>query len=154
MTVVLALDLGTLCGWALGVVEGGDRALSYGQWNLKDDRFSGGGMRFVRFRAYLDKMLEGCPIDRVYFEEVRRHRGVDAAHAYGGYLAVLTEWCESNAVPYDSVPVGTWKRWLTGKGNASKQDVIDILKIMGHDPKTEDEADALGVLLFKISGRA
>ena len=44
----------------------------------------GGGMVFLRFRAWLQEVDETAGgIGAVYFEEVRFHRGVTAAHAYG-----------------------------------------------------------------------
>jgi hypothetical protein len=41
-------------------------------------------VRYLRFKRWLDELalLAGEP-QAVYFEEVRRHAGVDAAHAYG-----------------------------------------------------------------------
>ena len=46
----------------------------------------------------------------MYFEEVRRHAGVDAAHACDGFPATLTARCEHNAIPYSGVPVGPIKK--------------------------------------------
>ena len=59
-------------------------------------------MRYLRFCRWLDdiKCLAGGILSEVYFEEVRRHLGVDAAHVYGGFLASLTSWCEREAIPY------------------------------------------------------
>ncbi len=94
-------------------------------------------MRFLKFTHWLDELLKSVEhIEAIYFEEVRRHLGVDAAHAYGGFLAHLTSWCEQKEIPYEGVPVGTIKRHVTGKGNASKEQVIDsiaqdILKLLG-----------------------
>ena len=59
-------------------------------------------------------------LDRVVYEQVRRHTGVDASHAYGGWLAILTAWCEHHVIPYEGVPVGTIKRFATGRGNADQ----------------------------------
>ena len=82
-------------------------------------------MRFVRFKAWLTELKNAAGgLDLVLFEEVRSHAGVDASHAYGGYLAILTAWCEHHRIPYEGVPVGTIKRHVTGKGNADKQAVI------------------------------
>jgi hypothetical protein len=64
----------------------------------------------------------------VYFEEVRRHAGVDAAHAYGGFMAHLTAWCEHHQIPYQGVPVGTIKKHATGKGNANKDQMIGAVR--------------------------
>ena len=91
MQKILALDLGTNTGWALfqqNEVNAGYQVFS-GTINLKNDRFQGGGMRFLRFRNWLDDINDSEAITSVYFEEVRRHIGTDAAHVYGGFLATL-----------------------------------------------------------------
>ena len=85
---------------------------------------------------------------------MRRHVGVDAAHAYGGFLATLTAWCEHHQIPYQGVPVGTIKKHATGKGNASKEDVIAAVQARGHDPVDDNEADALALLLWAIEQHA
>lgn len=136
----LALDLGTKCGWAWGK---GNAPAAHGTLDLTPGRFSGGGMRYVRFRRELEDLLQG--VSRVAFEEVRRHMGVDAAHVYGGLMAVLTGLCEERGIPYEGVPVGTIKKHATGKGNASKGEMVAAMKARGYDPKTEDEADALAL---------
>jgi len=87
----------------------------------------------------------------VYFEEVRRHLGVDAAHVYGGLLATLSAWCEHHRIPYQGVPVGTIKRHATGKGNASKAEVIAALQAAGHVVNDDNEADALAVMSWALA---
>jgi crossover junction endodeoxyribonuclease RuvC len=141
--LILAFDLGTKCGWAMGRTTDD---LSSGALNLSATRFSGGGIRFVRFRKELATMLD-VDVDQVVFEEVRRHQGVDAAHVYGGLLAILTSECEERGIPYEGIPVGTWKRHATGKGNASKAVIVRSMQERGFTPKTEDEADAIGIWL-------
>ena len=54
--------------------------------------------------------------------------------------------------PYQGIPIGTRKKALTGRGNASKADVVTAVKSLGYTPGTEGEADALGVLLRTIGG--
>ncbi len=93
---ILALDLGTKTGWALRNVEG--RILS-GTVYFKPGRFEGGGMRYLRFRKWLTELKATGDFAAIYFEEVRRHAGVDAAHVYGGFLATLTAWCEHHQIP-------------------------------------------------------
>jgi Holliday junction resolvasome RuvABC endonuclease subunit len=108
-------------------------------------------MRYLRFDRWLDetrKIVGG--IDAVFFEEVRRHAGTDAAHVFGGFLATLTAWCEAQSIPYQGVPVGTWKRQACGKGNATKQDVIDAMCALGFEPADDNEADAIAILLWAI----
>ena len=92
-------------------------------------------------------------LDTVFVEEVRRHAGVDAAHAYGGFLAHVTAWCEHHAIPYEAVPVGTIKRHVTGKGNANKDAVITAVTARGYAPADDNEADAIALLLWAMETR-
>lgn len=146
---ILALDLGTTTGFALKPADG---VVISGTWSFKPARFEGGGMRYVRFREQLGRMRANSTLGRVYFEEVRRHLGVDAAHAYGGFLAHLTAWCEENAIPYAGVPVGTIKKAFTGKGNASKDEMIAEAVRRGYSPADDNEADAIAILEMHLEG--
>ena len=149
---VLALDLGTTTGWALRDAEG---PITSGTVSFRPDRFSGGGMRFLRFKRWLTEVKNaGGGIDAVYLEEVRRHAGTSAAHIYGGFLAHVTAWCEHHGIPYEGVPVGTIKRHVTGKGNATKQAVIEAVRARGFAPADDNEADAIALLLWAIEARA
>ena len=92
-------------------------------------------MRYLRFRAWLDDIATHTPgLSAIYFEEVRRHVGTDAAHIYGGLLATLTSWCEQRGIAYQGVPVGTIKKFIAGKGNADKQAVIAAVRARGYQP--------------------
>ena len=135
-------------GWAFRNLRG--RILS-GTAEFKPHRFEGGGMRYLRFERWLTETLRlAGDLEAVYFEEVRRHAGVDAAHAYGGFLAGLTAWCEEQAIAYQGVPVGTIKRFATGKGNADKATVIAAVRARGFSPADDNEADAIAILLWAI----
>lgn len=141
---LLCLDLGTKTGWAVGEPL---KAVTSGVQSFQPGRYEGGGMRYLRFRAWLSEMRALIPGElSIYFEEVRHHSAVDAAHVYGGLLATLTAWCEENKVPYLGIPVGTIKKAITGKGNASKQQVIDAVSALGYHPKDDNEADAIALL--------
>ena len=108
-------------------------------------------MRFLRFKRWLTELKAiTSDIDCLHFEEVRRHVSTDAAHAYGGFLATLTAWCEHHQIPYQGVPVGTIKKHATGKGNAGKDDVIASVTARGHAPVDDNEADALALLHWAI----
>ena len=146
---ILALDLGTTTGWA---IRGFDGLITSGTASFRPSRFDGGGMRFLRFINWLTELdrLSG-PIATIWFEEVRRHTGTDAAHVFGGLMATLTAWAELRGVPYEGVPVGTWKRCLCGKGNASKSEVIEAVIANGFSPASSDEADALAILHWAVA---
>lgn len=143
---VLAIDPGTRCGWALGV---NGMCISSGTWDLapmRQRRFEGGGMRYVRLRQYLDAIGK---VDRVVVEEVRRHMGVDAAHVYGGVLATVTSWCESMSIPYSAEPVGSIKKFATGKGNADKPQMVEAVRDRwAIDVVDDNQADAVALLFM------
>jgi hypothetical protein len=148
---MLALDLGSSTGWALRTSDG---LITSGTLSLRPGRFDGGGMRYLRFTNWLTELdrLSG-PIAAIWFEEVRRHIGTDAAHIYGGFLATLTAWCERESVAYQGVPVGTIKRFATGKGNAPKDAMIAAVRARGFSPADDNEADAIAILLWALETR-
>ncbi|MEN8739997.1 MAG: hypothetical protein ABF308_09505 [Phaeobacter gallaeciensis] len=145
---MLALDLGTTTGWAIRDFDG---LITSGTVSFKPSRYDGGGMRYLRFTNWLTELdrLSG-PIEAIYYEEVRRHAGTDAAHVFGGLLAVLTSWGELRGVPYQGVPVGTIKKHASGKGNAPKQAMIDAARQRGFNPADDNEADAIAILLWAL----
>lgn len=143
---ILALDLGTTTGWCVGTKT----AHVSGRWDLKGGRHSGGGMRFVNFRKQLNSLHEAYPsIGTAYYEEVRRHLGTDAGQIYGGFLAILSAWCEEKGIPYEGVPVGEIKKAFTGKGNADKEAMITEAVFRGYVPIDDNEADAIALFCLK-----
>src|SRR5688572_13329232 len=145
---MLALDLGTQCGWALRTDSGETFS---GVQSFAPRRFDGGGMRYLRFRTWLEELRGQGGVGVCYFEEVRRHMGVDAAHVYGGLMATLGAWCETHSIPYEGIPVGTIKKHATGKGNATKEAMLAWARAQGYAPKDDNEADALAILSFAIA---
>jgi hypothetical protein len=145
---LLAIDLGGTTGWARwddGEVTSGSIPLS----KKSGRRFEGPGMKFVRFSRWLNTQPT---IDVVAFEEVHRHRGTAAAHAYGGYLSHLTAFCEiqSPVIPYEGVGVGDIKKRATGNGSATKEMMIAACSKLGVTPADDNEADALWLLVLMV----
>lgn len=146
---ILALDLGTQTGWALRGVDG---LILSGTASFKPGRYEGGGMRYVRFVKWLSDLSEASGgFGGVWFEEVRRHAGTDAAHVYGGLMATLASWAELRGIPYEGVPVGTIKKHATGKGNANKDAMMAAAVARGFSPADDNEADALALLQWVLS---
>lgn len=147
---ILALDLGEQTGWALIDRKG---TVHSGSQSFRGSRYDGAGMRYLRFSRWLN--LVAAPdgpsfVDLIAVEEVRRHLGVDAAHAYGGYLSQVQVICESCKTPITGVPVGTIKKFITGAGNAGKAAVMDAVIDRGYRPTDHNEADALALLLYAM----
>ncbi|MBX6746550.1 MAG: hypothetical protein IRY87_31330 [Acetobacteraceae bacterium] len=148
---VLALDLGTTTGWAL---RGRDGGITSGTMTFRPSRFEGGGMRYLRFRGWLTEVADlSGGLARIAFEEVRRHVSTDSSHVYAGFLATLTAWCEQAGIAYEGVPVGTIKRFATGRGNADKAAIIAAIRARGFAPADDNEADAIALLLWVTDAR-
>lgn len=141
MTSILALDLGTKTGWALRTAAGN---VVYGTQSFAPGRYDGGGMRYLRFTNWLQEITAG--VERIAFEEVRRHAGTGAAHVYGGFMATLESFCELNKIPYEGIPVSTIKKFATGAGNAGKPEMIAAAVAAGFAPEDDNVADALHIL--------
>lgn len=141
--VILGIDPGTACGFSYRYESGSHQS---GVWDLKPRDTDSRGMRYVRLRRFL---AEGTKPDYVAYEEVCRHLGTSAAHIYGGIVATIQQWCEDAGVEYLGIPVGTIKRRATGKGNASKHDMVEAAqkrwpewKPTAHAGEEDNEADA------------
>jgi hypothetical protein len=151
LPVILALDLGTTAGWALQAADG---LIASGSVSFRPSRYDGGGMRYLRFRGWLDQLAHDAgAITAIHFEEVRRHVGTDAAHVYGGLLATLTSWAETAGIAYQGVPVGTIKRHATGKGNPDKAAMMAAARARGFSPADDSEADAIAILFWALETR-
>ena len=145
----LCLDLGTMTGFALLSCHAAGYNVISGFWDFRPGRFDGAGVRYVRFRKQLLEILESSKPDVVLFEEVRRHIGADAARVYGALFGVVTSLCEELGIPYEGIPVGTIKKYWTGKGNASKDLMIAEAHDRGYPNVSDDnEADAIALAHF------
>lgn len=147
-SAILAIDFGTTTGFAIQLAGG---RIESGTVSFRPSRYDGGGMRYPRFRGWLDCIAPNATgIGVVHYEEVRRHLSTDSAHVHGGLLATLTAWCEQHSIPYQGGPVSTIKRFITGKGNADKQSVINAVRSRGFNPVDDNEADAIAILLWAM----
>lgn len=146
---VLALDLGTQCGWAVVTRDG---KFSSGSDRFDPKRCGGPGKRWLSFREFLTaRAREAGGIQAVYYEDVKAHGpGVQAAHVYGGFLAILEAWCAANNLPLYGVGVGTIKKHATGKGNATKEQMIDAAKTRGVAVIDDNQADAVALLSYAL----
>lgn len=149
---VLALDLGTHCGWATAKRDG---AMEYGTESFH--RLSGGA-KWAEFRRWLSEGIKQMQIEAVYFEDVKAHGPgqVLAAHAYGGFLAMAQMVCHQHNVRMVGVGVSTVKKAWTGKGNANKEAMIATARDKGFrlGKAEHDTADALAILSYAVREEA
>jgi Holliday junction resolvasome RuvABC endonuclease subunit len=145
---LLALDLGTTTGWALKTHDGNIRS---GSTPCALRPGEGRGQRWLKFRAMLSEFNNGAgELQVVYFEDIKMHKGVLAAHVYGGFLAHLETWCELQKVQLIGVGFGAIKKNWTGKGNSDKATMIAVAKAKGFNPVDDNEADALAILALAL----
>lgn len=144
---ILTLDLGTRTGWATQTSGGPVR---FGTINLTPERHQGIGWRYAKFKRFLSAIKNHMGnIDLVVYEDVMfmGKNGFRAVQLWGGYEAILTAWCEHHNIAYIAVPVGTWKKTAIGNGHAKKGEIMAKITGMGFAPETQDQADAIGILL-------
>lgn len=147
MTTILSLDLGTTTGWALS--HNGE--IRSGTISFKDTRFDSKGSRFTKFFRWLQNQKAHYDIESIVYECVTMlHKSSASAHCYGGFMATLQMFGDHHNIPYEGVSVGTIKKFATGKGNASKDDVIRAMRGKGHQPIDDNEADALALLYWRL----
>ena len=144
---ILALDLGTKCGWSVRDASG---RLHSGAWMLTAAEYPN---RWLALWDHLEQAHTAHAFTTVVFEDVHRHTGTRAAHVYGGLKAVLEMWVESHANQGAKINLCWWnvatiKRTATGKGNAKKPAMIAAMKARfgDQDVWSDDVADALAVL--------
>ena len=108
---ILALDLGNTTGWAF--VDSNGRRTS-GVWKLHNPLCD--GLRFLRLRTNIYAIHEEFGIHHIVYERVRRHEGTQAAHVYGGYLAIVHLFGQENNITVAGTEVKSLKVHATGMG--------------------------------------
>ncbi len=142
---LLALDLGTNMGFAIfrdGKFISGTKKLG-----TYREKF---GARFHEFRIWLLNIIAKHNIEAVYFERVFGHKGVEAAHCYGGFLYMLASVCFQQNIPCKGLIVQAIKKFMTGKNNATKDGMIAAARQKGFNPMDDNEADAIAIMLLAI----
>lgn len=140
---ILALDLGTKCGYA---VRRRDGTIVHGTESFTPRKSWTPGQRWQRFRSWLAELIAREQIHAIAYEEVRRHLGTEAAHVYGAFLALVQLQADSHNLTLHPVGVGVIKKLWTGKGNANKDEMITEARRRGFRPDSDNSADALAVL--------
>ena len=144
--------------WSWGCREGVDSRdviiskLRMGAWDLSASKREGPGMMWVRLENYLAELSA----DFFVYELARGHwRSGDAEYYYNGGVAMLEAWAVRAGVKaYDSVHVGTLKKFATGSGRCNKKDIVDAVnEQFSLDLRyyQDDEADAAFLLKWAVT---
>lgn len=147
----IGMDLGThFCGWAAYR----DGKYECGAWDLRPKR-NGDGFRYLAFRLHFTRLVNQIKPSVVFYENVRRHRGTNAAHVYGGYRAQLRQVCVGRKIRNVGLSVGTIKKHATGNGRADKPAMLRAARVKWPQLRVvnDDMADALWALDCGLSER-
>jgi crossover junction endodeoxyribonuclease RuvC len=139
--IVLAIDPGSRCGWAL---HDGARVAASGVWNLAPLRGDSPGMRYLKLRSRLTDVKDRWPELELVAVEQAHHRGGAATEYAIGIVTHVQSWCAETGVEHCTVHASAVKRAATGRGNADKDAMVAaaIARWPGWEPETDDEADA------------
>ena len=137
---VLSLDLGRRTGMCLGykgqVIDSGVHEL----YSQTDREFTDS----QRFLAFYQLLLKFMDVDVVVFEAVGGGTKGRQTVLWNGYRATLLLWAQMMGKPVVPLSVGSIKKELAGKGNASKEEMIEACRTRGVVPFDDNEADACG----------
>ena len=159
--IVWGLDIATKTGWCIGEYDPKSKKvewMTFGRSNFEPKRGEGKGIRFLRFRRWLlDRMEEFYP-DVVVYEQAH-YRGGAATEVLVGLTTVLQEVCDEAGIPYATVRTGPLKKFATGKGNASKGEMVVVAADFAeaHNAgavENDDEADAIHVFRWATENYA
>lgn len=147
---ILALDLGTKTGYALRRRDG---RMVHGTEEFTPRASWAPGQKWLRFRSWLSATITEHSITQIAFEDVKRHGPgqVLAAHAYGGFRAMLEMVADQHRVALVPFGVGQIKKHWTGSGVAKKDDMLMQAKVRGFAAVDDNNADALAILHLAIA---
>lgn len=155
---VLALDLATKTGWAL-LDRNGRTESGVQEFQLK--RGESKGMRFLRFRKWMKDMLSLGELGSQYSKEVpglviyemAHHRGGDATELCVGLVTNVLADAAQHGLEHMSVHSATLKKFATGSGKSSKEEMILKAKEMypGVELLDDNHADALLMLRYGLA---
>ena len=145
MKKILAIDSGTLTGWATNT-----EPITSGVQDFSLKRGESPGMRFLMFQKWFIQMLETIKPDLVIYERAH-HRGGAPTEVGVGLTTHLQSACTAMDVEYAAVHSKTLKKYATGKGNASKDSMMEAATEKGWTFQDNNECDAQWLLDYAIN---
>lgn len=137
-----ALDLSTKStGWATWDEQTRDLNWSHVGFNMVPNH---PGPLYLKFRSWLHLRFAKFRPTLIAIEQPHL-RGVNSYYFTGMYAFVL-EFCAIHGCNYCSYHSGRIKRHATGKGNATKEEMVQAALVRGWLTRCDDEADALWTL--------
>jgi Holliday junction resolvasome RuvABC endonuclease subunit len=143
--ILLALDIGKVCGWSLGDVR--SPVPRCGVWPLPvRDKRDVLGARVAALRDTLVVALREWEVEVVAVAEAIRSRNSGEAAYKGGLLGVVREECWRRRVRFIGQPEGTVRKAVLGRGNGPsevmKELALEWCLSQGIDVALHDAADS------------
>lgn len=138
---VIGIDPANKCGFA-------HSSGPLGVWNLKLKGDKHSGRRLERFRRHLFRIRREHGIDRIGIEEasfgsINQNTAAKHNELLGVAKLVAAEW----DIPIHCYKPPTIKKFLTGNGRASKQQMISAVSaLFGVETTNDDIADAVAIM--------
>lgn len=133
---ILAIDPATKLGYSIN-----NQIYGMENYTLKNGESS--GFKLIKFKAFLNKIIDTEKIDLVVYERAGgRFKNDIMSHAK--FIAVIEMICIEKKIEYRAYSSGEIKVHATGKGNASKTAMIKTAIQKWKRPITDDNiADAM-----------
>lgn len=151
---LLSLDLGTHCGWSICDEAG---KITSGEWLFVANQNKHPGYRYLKFRYQLQsfRKAQGDKPVKVVYEDINfigKGNGAHSVQMFGAWRGILLGWCATYDIPVDCVEPKVIKKFIAGTGDAGKPQVIDAVRMAGHDvsDKHDNEADAIALLYLML----
>lgn len=143
---ILALDLATKTGWA--AISPGWGRPEHGVQDFSLHRGDSPGMRYVRFRAWLEALAGGLRPGVIVYEQAHM-RGGAATEIAIGLATRAQEVAAQIGAEHAAVHTATLKKHATGNGRAGKAEMIAAARTRWHvEPADDNAADALCLLSY------
>ncbi|MBF0395750.1 MAG: hypothetical protein HQK78_03185 [Desulfobacterales bacterium] len=141
--IVLGIDAATKTGWA--IYDSDKKAIiESGVEDFSKKRGESNGIMFLRFRKWMADILKMAPAPQIVSYEQSHHRGGAATEICVNLTGRIQEICSQSGIECATVQTRSLKKYATGKGNASKEEMMEAAKqILGREPIDDNEADAV-----------
>lgn len=137
--MILALDIATKVGWAASDGRSGVADFTY------CDDYAKVGIDFPKWLRHMLKGTTLCVIERPFGYGSR-------IYTVQGLAFTAHTVCAEHGIPRAEVSPPTWRKAVLGNGRAKKADAIKWARERGHEPETDDEAEALCILAWAVRG--
>lgn len=153
---IFCLDCGLTTGWAVWFGNAG--RIESGVQTFAARRGESPGIRFLYFRTWIERMINRVSPDLIVYE-MSHHRGGAATELQVGMTTRVQEMCSILKLEYMKVNASQLKKYATGAGRASKEDMVKAADRLFQSQKNKpgrtivshDEADAIVMAAWAVN---